>query len=33
MGKLTDDQKANLTEEVIANAMQCETPLTTRRTR
>ena len=26
MGKLTDEQKANLSEEVIAKAMQCETP-------
>lgn len=26
MGKLTDDQKANLSEELIAKAMQCETP-------
>ena len=26
MGKLTDDQKANLSQEVIAKAMQCETP-------
>ena len=25
MGKLTDEQKANLSEEVIAKAMQCET--------
>ena len=26
MGSLTDEQKANLSEEVIAKAMQCETP-------
>ncbi len=26
MGKLTDEQKANLSQEVIAKAMQCETP-------
>ena len=26
MGKLTDEQKANLSEELIAKAMQCETP-------
>ena len=26
MGKLTAEQKANLSEEVIAKAMQCETP-------
>ena len=26
MGKLTDEQVANLSEEVIAKAMQCETP-------
>ena len=26
MGKLTNEQKANLSEEVIAKAMQCETP-------
>ena len=26
MGKLTDEQKVNLSEEVIAKAMQCETP-------
>ena len=26
MGKLIDEQKANLSEEVIAKAMQCETP-------
>ena len=26
MGKLTDEQKANLSEEIIAKAMQCETP-------
>ncbi|MBR0261168.1 MAG: hypothetical protein IJQ85_05165 [Selenomonadaceae bacterium] len=26
MGKLSDEQKANLSEEVIAKAMQCETP-------
>ena len=25
MGKLTDEQKANLSEELIAKAMQCET--------
>ena len=25
MGKLTDDRKANLSEELIAKAMQCET--------
>ena len=26
MGKLSDEQKANLSQEVIAKAMQCETP-------
>ena len=26
MAKLTDEQKANLSEELIAKAMQCETP-------
>ena len=26
MGKLTDEQKANLSEQLIAKAMQCETP-------
>ena len=26
MGKLTDEQKANLSQELIAKAMQCETP-------
>ena len=26
MGKLTTEQKANLSEELIAKAMQCETP-------
>ncbi len=26
MGKLTDDQKANLSEELIAKAINCETP-------
>ena len=26
MGKLTAEQRANLSEEVIAKAMQCETP-------
>ena len=26
MGKLTDDQKANLSEELIAKALDCETP-------
>ncbi|MBR0261169.1 MAG: hypothetical protein IJQ85_05170 [Selenomonadaceae bacterium] len=26
MGKLTAEQKANLSEELIAKAMQCETP-------
>ena len=26
MGKITDEQKANLSEELIAKAMQCETP-------
>ena len=26
MGKLTNEQKANLSEELIAKAMQCETP-------
>ena len=26
MGKLTEEQKANLSQEVIAKAMQCETP-------
>ena len=26
MGKLTDEQKANLSQEIIAKAMQCETP-------
>ena len=26
MAKLADEQKANLSEEVIAKAMQCETP-------
>ena len=25
MGKLTDEQKANLSQEIIAKAMQCET--------
>ena len=25
MGKLTDEQKANLSEEVMAKAIQCET--------
>ena len=26
MAKLADEQKANLSEELIAKAMQCETP-------
>ena len=26
MGKLTDEQKANLSQEIIAKAMKCETP-------
>ena len=26
MGNLTNDQKANLSQELIAKAMQCETP-------
>ncbi|MBR0261174.1 MAG: hypothetical protein IJQ85_05195 [Selenomonadaceae bacterium] len=26
MAKLTDEQKANLSQELIAKAMQCETP-------
>ena len=26
MGKLTEEEKANLSQEVIAKAMQCETP-------